>query len=122
MYLMNIHKETLIANIQNEFNSRYSFLWIDFYHTANPQSFSKAKKVGPETSIKEISRLYCTKAIDISGKREVSEVLSDVKNILGLEAHILRKCGNVWVGTTLTEHWTLERQNLEGALIEINGE
>ncbi|MFZ9982087.1 MAG: hypothetical protein ACO3FI_08660 [Cyclobacteriaceae bacterium] len=38
----------------------------------------------------------------------------EFKSATGLLVKIFRKSGNVWIETSLTDDWTLERQNEEG--------
>ncbi|MNF16790.1 hypothetical protein D3C80_2199700 [compost metagenome] len=39
---------------------------------------------------------------------------------LGLSAQIFRKSGNLWIETSLTDDWTLARQNDEGFQLSNN--
>ena len=41
----------------------------------------------------------------------------DLTALLGFSVLMFRNAGNVWIETSLTEDWTLEKQNKEGELI-----
>jgi hypothetical protein len=47
----------------------------------------------------------------------VAELEQQFNNLYGLEPIILRKSGNVWIETSITDDWTLEEQNTQGELI-----
>lgn len=116
MYLLHITNKTSIKDIQNEFNNRYPSLWLAFYLTPkNKVSFMFDTGIDPEKKLKEFCNSGTFEPINISEVRTVCEVKTDIKKRCGLEVHILRKCGNLWVDTTLTEDWTLAYQNSEGA-------
>jgi hypothetical protein len=52
--------------------------------------------------------------LNIDETRSIEEVESDFNNTFGLNAVVFRKSGNMWIKTSLTHHWSLGRQNLEG--------
>lgn len=52
--------------------------------------------------------------INMNSSRTVAEFVTDIRKISGLSVIIQRKFGNLWIGTSLTADWTLERQNREG--------
>jgi len=47
-----------------------------------------------------------------------TDKVSDLEKVLwdqfGLSAQVFRKSGNLWIETSLTDSWTLSRQNKEG--------
>ncbi len=52
--------------------------------------------------------------VDIDPARRVEEVEDDFFKKLGVMVRIFRKAGNMWIETTLTDSWSLRRQNHEG--------
>lgn len=112
---LEINDKILIKEIQNRFNNAYPYLWIDFYYHSD--NHTKPEKIKPETAIKTVSTLQGSKDISIDGEKSVAQLESDFKEQLGLYIKILRKSGNVWVGTPYTRNWTLKNQNFEGEQI-----
>lgn len=92
-------------HIQYEFNERYPFLKIDFLRPS----------VGDMASL--FSRKRVKGSINIDNQRTVSQITKDFEAMFGLSMMISRRSGNVWIGTSLTADWTLERQNGEGESI-----
>ncbi len=59
-------------------------------------------------------KFYKSLTIDIDDKRTVFELEDDFKKTLGLSIKLFRKSGSMWVQTTLTNNWSLKKQNEEG--------
>lgn len=123
-FLMQLHitEDTLIKNIQNEFNIFYPFLKIDFLkdNTANKKYLQKTEKINPDEQIKIIGKINRACEINVSRQTTVAGVKKDFKEILGLTVEVYRKSGNVWIETSLTDDWTLEQQNKEGEQISLH--
>jgi hypothetical protein len=111
-----IKDETRIMDIQKEFNTSYPYLKLEFYKNLLPQNnpSPKAEKMNPGESFKKISRSYEPGTINIDRKRTVSELVHDFWKIFGLSVLVFRKSGNLWIETSLTDSWTLGKQNTIG--------
>ena len=55
--------------------------------------------------------------VNIDKEKTVAEVEKNCREIFGFPVHIFRKSSKVWVATSYTAHWTLEKQNGEGEQI-----
>ncbi|MEI6948557.1 hypothetical protein V9K67_15290 [Paraflavisolibacter sp. H34] len=115
---MHITYKTLIKDIQKEFNARYPSLWIDFYSGDGGRDnlFLSGCKLNPDKALNGPAPAGLTKVwdIDIDKDRTVAQVKTEIRENFGLRARLLRRIGNVWVGISLTDDWTLERQNAAG--------
>jgi hypothetical protein len=118
---MLITNKTLIKDIQQEFNAHYPSLWIEFYTGSGGRTGTAASRsrVNADLALKRVSDPCSPQAtdIDIHKDRTVGEIKHDFLQKFGLQARLMRKTGNVWVGTSLTDDWTLERQNSEGTCL-----
>jgi len=114
-----ITKNTLITEIQKDFNVFYPFLKIEF--STNAKKFLSLKKyeINPESRISKITNLANTIQLNVDEERTVAEVEEDCKKLLGLSMQVFRKSGNVWNAISLTESWTLKSQNTAGEFISI---
>jgi hypothetical protein len=125
MYLIHITHMTLIKDVQKEFNALYPSLWIDFYADGGSREnlLLPGRKVNPDRPLKEPAApggLMDTD-IDIDKERTVAQLKSEFQKNFGLRVKIMRKSGSLWVGVSLTDSWTLERQNAAGAEIRWKG-
>lgn len=111
-----IKPDTKLMDIQKEFNGFYPYLKLEFYKNLSQlnKPSPKAEKINPGESFKKISRLHEGGIINIDRKRTVSEMVLDFWTTLGLSVQVFRKSGNLWIETSLTDSWTLARQNTIG--------
>ena len=110
-----IGKEGNIENIKKVFSTCYPFLKIEFYKKQylSHQSLPKKEVISPKATLLQSLTLSDKNIINIGNERTVTQIENDFAS-LGLIAEVFRKSGNVWVGTSLTNDWTLRQQNLEG--------
>jgi glycerol-3-phosphate O-acyltransferase len=118
---LKINDNSLLKQLQEEFNEVYPYLWIDFYFN----SFSKGLNVMPDkinanTQIKDLCKLNGESTINIESNLSISQLETEFLEKLGLKIKVLRRTGNVWLETIFTANWTLECQNAEGQKIIIN--
>jgi hypothetical protein len=109
-----IEKEGNIENIKKVFSTCYPFLKIEFYKKQylSDQPLARKEVMSPKATLLQ-SLLPAKSVINIGNERTVTQIENDFAS-LGLIAEVFRKSGNVWVGTSLTNDWTLQQQNLEG--------
>jgi hypothetical protein len=113
-----IEHETQVNALQEKFNALYPFLQLHFIRTVeeNGKPLKKIVKATPEQKLKEITNKLKPGTVSVKETLAVAEVLDDFRNH-GLIVQVYRKSGTLWVETSLTEDWTLERQNREAYLI-----
>ena len=109
-----ITDESSFQKIQQEFSLLYPFLkiaFIDPFHRIKP-----SLKVGQVSSGEEIRIAVPNPlpAINMEGSHTVAQLVNEIRDQLGFSVIVQRRLGNLWIGTSLTSDWTLERQNREG--------
>ena len=92
---LRIDEGSSFQSVQNQFTALYPFLKIE-------------ERTG------RFVRNKPSFAVDVEGHRTVSQVVKDFRELLDMPVVILRKAGSLWIETSLTADWTLERQNREG--------
>jgi hypothetical protein len=102
-----------IGDIQQAFSQAFPYLKIDFFKNLELNGIRITKKLEPPFTIFNSADTV----IDLEGSRTISDIKKDFLNITGLVTRIFRKSGNVWIETSLTDDWTLSRQNTEGSQI-----
>ena len=50
-------------------------------------------------------------AIIINDNTTVADLINQFKELLNMTVKVLRKSSNLWIETSLTDSWTLEKQN-----------
>jgi hypothetical protein len=112
-----VDKESLVKDIQKEFNSCYPFLELTFFKKRSTGRALLISEVASEKYLKNLPGFIGPAIIDISSDRTAKDLEEDFKEHVGLAIQVFRKSGNLWIETILTNDWTLERQNKEGEII-----
>ena len=116
---LTIEKKSLTSDIQKEFNTVFPYLKIEFFKPGiglGKKVTGYLKKDGKQSFGELISSHFPLK-INIDSSRTVGQLEKDFWALLGLGMKLYRKSGTLWIETTLTENWTLGKQNLEGELL-----
>jgi hypothetical protein len=113
---MLIEGSRLLQDVQQEFNVAYPFLKIEFFRPHNGTSVqsSAANMLKHSMLISDARRVLKDGVMDIYDSTIVSELEREFREIYGLHVQVFRKSGNVWLETTMSDGWTLERQNYHG--------
>jgi hypothetical protein len=114
-----ISRDSLVIEIQEQFNVFYPFLKIEF--STKPKASSsvdfKKYKVSPESRLSKVTKAVFPIKLNVNSDRTIAEVEEDCWQLLGLSIRVCRKSGNVWNDISLTYNWSLESQNKAGEFI-----
>ena len=113
---LSIFEGQTIGAVQKIFSDRYPYLRIDFFRNLELNGIRITKKLENAYSLFQLPQ----SEISLLGDRTVKSLKDDIRKATGLMAKIFRRSGNVWIETSLTDDWTLERQNEEGKLMVPN--
>ncbi len=114
---LHIAPNRLISDIQNEFNKAFPFLKLEFFtkkRSLSPPGLTASQLIPYNRKISEGQSTITGGDIEISGEMKVIELEKLLKEQFSLAAQVLRKSGNLWLETTMTDNWTLEQQNKHG--------
>jgi hypothetical protein len=111
---ININESRKLFELQQEFNTCFPYLKIEFFHSPHGSEEGSPKRLirNPGRSIKE-----CTDRsgeMIITADMSVGELEQKFREQFGLFAQVFRHSGKVWLETTLTDSWTLAEQNSQG--------
>jgi hypothetical protein len=111
---LNIAKGIIIREIQGDFNARYPFLKLEFYRIGLLGSSIKLKERVPDFSVLKSADLKNSGAIEIKDEMTVVELEKIFLEQFGLVAQVSRNSGGMWLETTMTDKWSLYKQNEYG--------
>lgn len=119
MFLL-LSQDKTLNEIQQFFSSRYPFLKLEFYRLEGRDKFAGAKR-------KQLSHSLTLKAaglekngvVDITNNMTVSDLEKIFAQQFGLNVQVSRKSGIVWLETTMTDQWSLQKQNEHGREISV---
>lgn len=114
---LNISAERSIEEVQREFTSVFPFLKIEFFSNGlvRQQCYPAHLKLAPHTMLKNAWKWKKDLGVlEISENMTVLELENAFMDQFGLSVQVFRKSGNVWLETTMTDHWTLKQQTDHG--------
>ncbi len=111
-----INDKRKIFAIQEEFNTLFPFLKIEFFskpHKVGGPSAKKLMKHNAKT-LEECRTIHNKGQITITPNLTVSDLEQKFQDVYGLSVQVFRKSGKVWLETTVTDGWSLAEQNRQG--------
>jgi hypothetical protein len=111
-----INDNRKIFAIQEAFTKTFPYLKLEFFakpHKAGGASSRKFIK-HPSKTLGECRTIHTNGSITITGNITVGDLEQRFADVYGLGVQVFRKSGNHWLETTVTDNWTLDRQNKEG--------
>jgi hypothetical protein len=116
-----IKEGMLVREIQESFNAMYPLLKIEFYrnkHAMNRLS-PKQEKLPARAAISLAGGDGKTTSIDVSESVTVGALEQEFWKKTGFSAQVFRNSRNLWIETSLTDSWTLEKQSNTAAQFAI---
>ncbi|MDF2438699.1 MAG: hypothetical protein K0Q95_3075 [Bacteroidota bacterium] len=110
-----INDRRKIFAVQEEFNTMFPYLRLDFFPRSVKNSGTTQKPlINGRKTLGECSSVQKRGMMTITPEMTVSDLEKSFNNIYGLEVVVQRKSGKVWLEVTVSESWTLEEQNRQG--------
>lgn len=119
MSVLIIDERKSVGDFQKEFTLSFPFLKIEFFKQAISEEDNKDHKT---FSLLAPNYILGKKAISINvdGATTVAELKAMILEKTGVTCLVHRKSGTIWIEISLTEDWSLDRQNHEAELINNN--
>jgi len=103
-----------IEDLQKAFENHFKFLRLMFFKKPHGLKEGSAKKdvLAGNTNL---STLISKKgSLSFDENTTVNELEIMFKERVGLNAQVFRKSGKTWIETTVTDNWSLKKQNEQG--------
>lgn len=117
--LLAISKEKTIRDVQLEFSSQFPFLKLEFYKRENSDPALPVKKHLQHSLMLKQAGLKNSGTLEIQNETTVMVLEKMFYSNFGLDVQVLRKSGMLWLETTVTDKWTLQKQNEHGREISL---
>lgn len=113
---MIIKDDIKIESIQKEFKTKFEFLKLEFYKEqhAPGEGNPNSQKLNPQQTIGEVRSIHHTGNLVIHESMTVANLEQEFHKRYGLNTQVFRKSGGLWLQTTVTDDWSLKKQNEEG--------
>lgn len=112
--IIHLSKNKTIGEIQKEFNEYFPFLKLGFFTKSHKpyEGNGKANLMSPDSKINSLKKDPIE--VEITENMSVNELEQMFKVEFGLNVQVFRKSGKSWLETTITDNWSLKKQNEEG--------
>jgi len=114
-----ISNEKTTGDLQQSFSLKYPFLRLDFYRLVKTDPTMPVKKHLPPATLLRASGLINPGILEITDEMTVGELEKAFLKNFGLDVQVSRKCGMLWIETTMTNKWSLFKQNEHGREISL---
>ena len=111
---LKVKKNRSIGELQEDFNTAFPFLKIEFYKKANGKAvLNNNQHLNKSVSLGKagVSNEGTLKVADTMTVGELEHIF---KEQFGADIQVSRKSGSLWLETTMTDNWTLLQQNEHG--------
>jgi G3E family GTPase len=114
---MKINKETALEEIRTQFASQFDGLKLEFFKKQHADSSGSPKKSMLDSSllVSELNPNISERDVSWDKSMTVSELEQLLESRFGLHAQVFRLTGRVWIETTTTDSYTLEKQMSKSA-------
>lgn len=113
---MTISANTRVQDVFNQFNQLFPFLRLEFYkrpHQDNEGSEIR-DQISHETLLGSLNPKLVDKSFVVNPEMTVAEFEKMMSDEFGLNVQVFRKSAGIWLQTTATDGWSLEKQNGKG--------
>ncbi|MBP6397801.1 MAG: hypothetical protein KBF57_02945 [Saprospiraceae bacterium] len=113
---MKVTKETHLLSLQLAFNEKFPHLKISFYkgkHDKNELS-PIAEELFRDFTVGELNPDFTEAEFIFYEHETVSDFEEKMEKNFGLHVQVLRKSGQTWIQTSVTDEWTLKKQEEHG--------
>ena len=111
--MLEITQNRFIHEVQSDFNRLYPFLKLEFYNCNGSRAASKRQHLLNSMPVAKAG-LTRNGNIEVNDLMTVGELEKILQTEFGLSAQVSRKSGVIWLETTMTDSWTLKKQNEHG--------
>lgn len=109
-----IKNNQTIGDIQKEFEEMFKFLKLMFFKKPHTDHQGSAKKDLLNSNTKLTNIKHKNGSISFDENILVNELEKLFSDHFGLNVQVFRKSGKSWIETTVTDNWSLKKQNDQG--------
>jgi len=113
---MIIQEHSTIQDIFDQFQTEFPYLKLEVYKKAHEEHHGSKLEdmIDHSTPLKKLWPEIHNLTFQIDEKMAVSSFEQMISDKLNLHIQVFRKSNTIWLQTTATDHWSLEKQNGKG--------
>lgn len=105
-----------LEDIQKEFSGLFPGLRLAFYKNKheNHKGSPKAEQYDADMPIANVRNVHNKGELAIAPSMTIAELETAFEDDYGLHVQVFRRSNTLWLQTSVTDDWTLEKQNTKG--------
>lgn len=109
---MKVTPDTHLLSLQLAFNEKFPHLKIAFYKNAHDRNELSpiAEEVFRDYTMGEVNPNFTGAEFLLYEHEKVNDFEEKMEKQFGLHVQVLRKSGQTWIQTSVTDEWTLQKQ------------
>jgi hypothetical protein len=117
---MQISAQTTVQQVFDQFANQFQYLRLEFYHQphGNEEGSPAEDQISHKTTLGTINPSLQDQTFVVDGAMTVAAFESMMREKFNLNVQVFRKSAEVWLQTTATDHWSLDKQNNNGGGFE----
>lgn len=110
---LQINRSKSIASIQNDFQSHFPYLKIEFFNSKHQigEASLKENVIGGQLALSDVNPAIISGELALLPDLKVGELEQLFAEKFGLSVQVFHKSGSIWLQTTRTDNWSLIEQN-----------
>lgn len=114
--VLTINDNQKLSDVKDEFNKLFPYLKLEFFKHkhGSHQGNAKSDMLSTDLTFKKARRKHSDGAIVVKENMSVADLEQLFQDVFGISAQVFRKSGRSWIETSVTDDWSLKRQNEEG--------
>jgi hypothetical protein len=116
-HFLPITGDSTLKDLKAAFHSWFPHLKLEFFKRSHSHAEgSPAKELLPDgLHVSQATSKGLGKELLVSKGMSVEALEDAFESTFGLHVQVFRRSGKIWLETSVTDKWTLERQNAHGA-------
>ena len=114
---MKIDKNTTNTALNESFIGVFPYLKLGFYKKPHDHFHGSKKKdeISGKVGLGILNPDMKEGIVEWKGEMSVDALETYLEEVFGLHVQVFRKSGDIWLQTSVTDHWTLNEQNSHAA-------
>jgi hypothetical protein len=111
-----INDRRKIYAVQEEFQAMFPYLKLEFFAKAPKEGGTPSTKIikSDSKALGECRTNHTSGVLTITPQMTVADLEEHLEDKYGLVVQVFRQSGSAWLETTVTDKWSLDKQNKEG--------
>ena len=111
---MKLTKKSTVQDIFDQFNAQFPYLHLEFYDHDNEVDHTPDHQVSHNTLLEDLNPELVDTIFAVDPEMTVADFEKMMEDNYHLNIQVFRKSSDIWLQTSATDHWTLEKQNGKG--------